>query len=369
MPEKVSFHVVHASGQDDNFRAAELNTHSPLTRGWSSSRFCLYPQDIVIQLEKRSRLKKVQVLSHQYLIASRVEFFVGDIPPDLPVNLQNARYTRLGYVALSDNEQTDYKARELKSVHVDAVGIYLKLVIHKNHVNKYNLYNQVGVIAINVIGDDLNKINTDDENSNIMGSTQKPDYISPLDDLAFDMYQDTEVAQIIRKLEKKKQESVLEEKYDYAKRLKQAIAELHKVGMRLGKFEVEKRQAVENEDYDAKLKKVQMEEYRLQMYKQLDIHELLQEHSSNKENKKSPRIEPPPTRLKEIPSPPVPRAAVSRPNQPSPLPALQNRCVVAKISDVHWLLTGNATVLSAVLNTIQYACLTSKSDELSVTKS
>jgi hypothetical protein len=42
-----------------------------------------------------------------------------------------------------------------------------------------------------------------------MGSTQKPDYISPLDDLAFDMYQDTEVAQIIRKLEKKKQESVL----------------------------------------------------------------------------------------------------------------------------------------------------------------
>ena len=45
----------------------------------------------------------------------------------------------------------------------------------------------------------------------------------------------------------------------------------------------------------------------------------------NKDSKKSPRIEPPPSRLKEIPSPPVPRAAVSRPNQPSPLPALQNR--------------------------------------------
>ena len=37
---------------------------------------------------------------------------------------------------------------------------------------------------------------------------------------------------------------------------------------------------MENEDYDkAKLKKVQMEEYRLQMYKQLEIHELLQDHS------------------------------------------------------------------------------------------
>jgi centrosomal protein CEP104 len=37
----------------------------------------------------------------------------------------------------------------------------------------------------------------------------RPDYISPLDDLAFDMYQDPEIAGIIRKLEKKKQEAVL----------------------------------------------------------------------------------------------------------------------------------------------------------------
>lgn len=47
------------------------------------------------------------------------------------------------YVSLSDNEKTGFKARELKSVHVDAVGVFLKLVIHKNHINKYNLYNQV----------------------------------------------------------------------------------------------------------------------------------------------------------------------------------------------------------------------------------
>ena len=49
------------------------------------------------------------------------------------------------------------------------------------------------------------------------------------------------------------------------------------MGEKLGKFEVEKRQAVENEDYDkAKLKKVQMDEYRLQVYAQLEIHDLLE---------------------------------------------------------------------------------------------
>lgn len=47
------------------------------------------------------------------------------------------------YVPLSDNEKTDFRARELKSVYMDAVGQYLKLIFHRNYVNKYNLYGQV----------------------------------------------------------------------------------------------------------------------------------------------------------------------------------------------------------------------------------
>lgn len=56
--------------------------------------------------------------------------------------------------------------------------------------------------------------------------------ISPLDDLAFDMYQDPEVAHIIRALDQKKQEMVRQEKYEKAKNLKQAIADLQKVGQK-----------------------------------------------------------------------------------------------------------------------------------------
>ena len=58
---------------------------------------------------------------------------------------------------LSANERTDFKARELKSVHVDAEGTFLKFVLHKNFVNRLNLYNQVGLIAINVIGNDISE--------------------------------------------------------------------------------------------------------------------------------------------------------------------------------------------------------------------
>jgi hypothetical protein len=52
---------------------------------------------------------------------------------------------QLSYVELSSNERTEFKARELKSVHVDAEGTFLKFVVHKNFVNKLNTYNQVQI--------------------------------------------------------------------------------------------------------------------------------------------------------------------------------------------------------------------------------
>ncbi|PVD36984.1 hypothetical protein C0Q70_03977 [Pomacea canaliculata] len=284
MPHKLQFRVVHASGEDDVHKAGDLNYHGPLAQGWQSSRFCLYPQDIVVQLEEISRIRKIQILSHQYLIP----------------------------------------------------------ILLKRHL-------QVGIVAINVIGDEVRKpgdINDPDlfidVNDNravdrdpiLDGLFNKPDYISPLDDLAFDMYQDPEIAQIIRKLERKKQEAVLQERYDYAKRLKLAIAELQKVGEKLGKMEVEKRQAVENEDYDkAKVKKLQMDEYRLQIYKDLNINDLLEttgtRHSMKIDFGPESYRQPTPPRLIEkeySPPPPVlhsptPRVAYDE----RPLPAAKNK--------------------------------------------
>lgn len=56
------------------------------------------------------------------------------------------------YVSLCDNEKTGCKARELKSVYVDAVGQFLKLIFHQNHVNKYNVYNQVRRMGLPLSG-------------------------------------------------------------------------------------------------------------------------------------------------------------------------------------------------------------------------
>ncbi|XP_070110251.1 centrosomal protein of 104 kDa isoform X3 [Equus przewalskii] len=292
MPHKIGFVVVSSSGHEDGFSARELMIHAPTVSGWRSPRFCQFPQEIVLQMVERCRIRKLQLLAHQYMISSKIEFYISESLPEYFVPYQAERFRRLGYVSLCDNEKTGCKARELKSVYVDAVGQFLKLIFHQNHVNKYNVYNQVALVAINIIGDPADF--SDDSNitsrekliDHYLGhNTEDPalegscagksDYISPLDDLAFDMYQDPEVAQIIRKLDERKREAVQKERYDYAKKLKQAIADLQKVGERLGRYEVEKRCAVEKEDYDlAKEKKQQMEQYRAKVYEQLELHSL-----------------------------------------------------------------------------------------------
>ncbi|CAK6440532.1 unnamed protein product [Pipistrellus nathusii] len=293
MPHKIGFVVVSSSGHENGYSARELMIHAPTVSGWRSPRFCQFPQEIVVQMVERCRVRKLQLLAHQYMIPSKVEFFISHCPPTYPGPFQAERFHRLGYVSLCDNEKTGCRARELKSVYVDTEGQFLKLVLHQNHANKYNIYNQVALVAMNIIGDPVGCTDESNiasrekmadqsqgqrsEDPALEGSSSgKSDYISPLDDLAFDMYQDPEVAQIIRKLDERKRDAVQQERYDYAKKLKQAIADLQKVGERLGRYEVEKRCAVEKEDYDlAKHKKRQMEEYRARVYSQLELHSLV----------------------------------------------------------------------------------------------
>jgi centrosomal protein CEP104 len=120
------------------------------------------------------------------------------------------------------------------------------------------------------------RVRSYDADPSVIAAVNRPDYVSPLDDLAFEMYQDPEISQIIKALDKKKIECVLAENYDDAKKLKQAINELYKIGERLARYDIEKRQAIEDEDYEkAKLKKAQMQEYRAETYRQLQKHNLL----------------------------------------------------------------------------------------------
>lgn len=76
-------------------------------------------------------------------IATRLEVHVGSAS-DRGSGDGNVKWRRLGGLSLDSNERSNFQARELKSVQLHAEADYLKIVIHQCHVNKLNIYNQVG---------------------------------------------------------------------------------------------------------------------------------------------------------------------------------------------------------------------------------
>lgn len=59
-------------------------------------RFCQFPQEIVLQMVERCRIRKLQLLAHQYMISSKVEFYISESLPEYLVPYQAERFRRLG---------------------------------------------------------------------------------------------------------------------------------------------------------------------------------------------------------------------------------------------------------------------------------
>lgn len=111
-------------------------------------RFCSYPQELVFELESgAAKLNQIQILSHQSKISTKIEIFIGN-----GKSYSSATFKRLGYLSLDSNERSSYSARELKTVFLDFKGRFVKLLINENHINTHNIYNQVGVVAVSLLG-------------------------------------------------------------------------------------------------------------------------------------------------------------------------------------------------------------------------
>ena len=59
---------------------------------------------------------------------------------------------RLGYLSLDKNERSNWKARELKSVYINTMANYIKFSLHESHINTINLFNQIGIVALTILG-------------------------------------------------------------------------------------------------------------------------------------------------------------------------------------------------------------------------
>jgi centrosomal protein CEP104 len=110
-----------------------------------------------VQFPHLVKLKQLQFLSHQSKVASKIELFTflpsGPQALTSQIPLNEIEFKRLGYLSLDPNERSGFQARELKSVYVDSDAVLLKLIFHKCHLNNFNVFNQIGLIALNCMGE------------------------------------------------------------------------------------------------------------------------------------------------------------------------------------------------------------------------
>lgn len=247
---KLKFRVIYFSSEDDEYPASELNAHSPQTRGWQSFRYCEYPQELGFEIEGGvSKLSQVQLLSHQSKISTKIEVFIGNGP-----DYHSAKFKRLGYLSLDSNERSNYQARELKTVYVDADGRFVRFIVHQCFINKYNHFNQVGIIAVNFLGvenPDAGKFRAPGKGNTIAsGAHNGESHSDALTDLSVDLNLDAQTANKLRQLAEAKAKAVASEDYSTAKQIKLVEKDIRALGVELAQLDIAKQQAVKAEDYD-----------------------------------------------------------------------------------------------------------------------
>ncbi|ORY36822.1 hypothetical protein BCR33DRAFT_789990 [Rhizoclosmatium globosum] len=264
---------------DEGFHPLELTagagTFSP-SKGWQSERFCIYPQYIILRFSVgECKVLKIQILSHHYKIASKLEFFVGtkrnisSAGSDLSYFSASSsqtrggadvddgiRFLRLGFVTLGDNSSSEFKARELKSIPVNETGEFLKIVFHKNYINTLNLYNQVGLMAVTITGE------YDPTLVLAKSVTQQSKTVLGLDPLVSDnvntasnefsisTYKDQTLVKIINAAIQAKKEAVKDENFRLANTLKLLVELGKKAADEVSKLLLLKAKSIELEDYE-----------------------------------------------------------------------------------------------------------------------
>lgn len=235
-------------------------------------------------------------MSHQHLISTKVDIFVMQQDQGVKGSA-DGEWVKLGHFVFENNEESGFAARELKTVKIDRkMTRKLKLAFSRGYVNVHNIYNQVGIVSINLIGwaEDMahqpaeggerhrpgrgagdgralservprgnggalglrNTVGMDEmvENYGVMESTNKGSFnagSAELVSLALEAGIDPFLMHIIRDAHKHKHKAVMKEDYEEARRLRDGIERLKLIGMRVAELEGKKQKAVEHEDYES----------------------------------------------------------------------------------------------------------------------
>ena len=231
------------------------------SRGWESARGASFPARVVARLKSPSDVRQLRVLSHEFKIASSARVSVACVDRETG----GIVVKRLGTLRFDSNGESGYRARELKTVHVNVKdATEVRLEFPGCHENAKNDGRQIGLIALTIIGEPSVGLDRVGE-----GRGERAPLLSRRPGVALDADDEVDAltAEKIREVMMRKEHAVDAEDYDEAKRLRDVIAKLREFGLKVKVLQEQKMRAVDAEDYDeAKRLKIEIDKMRSNGY-------------------------------------------------------------------------------------------------------
>ena len=282
----IDFSVVGATSEDPEHPLYSIISNEK-KEGWCSSPFCKYPQEIIIQLNKPSKLSQINLTLHESKIPSKIDFyyFYPEQKKEKGKNkkesfdLNNIPFLKLGFITPNSNQKTNFKAREFQKIKINQNVFFIKFVLHKNHINLENKYNQVSLISVEFFGNEIENFSDLHKYSNINMSNNK--------EIANKQkYNDEDLDEVcLSKLKEIKitlDLCVQKEKYESAKIFRELYQRVRLLGEKMKNLSESKLKCIEINDFDS-CKKLQGDIDRIKKLIN-DINTNFPENDENEEN-------------------------------------------------------------------------------------
>ena len=138
MEGRLKYKIVSCSSEDKDHPISNLLVRG--SSGWESGRFCSYPQEITLQFYSPVHVKQLQFMSNCRKIARRIDILYYNEKESV-----DSRFSKYGFVQLSNNEQPNFEGREFKTIMVEMHCTYVRFLLHQPHGNRQNFFSQVGL--------------------------------------------------------------------------------------------------------------------------------------------------------------------------------------------------------------------------------
>ena len=242
---KLNFRIIESTTEDIEHPLMELKKGLK-GRGWQSSRFSQFPQDIYIQFPQPVLIKRIDIITHEKNIPSQIKFFsyCPKNNDEFIKNYHQVNYNYVGFIKMDTNERYNYRTRESRKVYINSKSLFMKIQLDKNYINQYNIFNQVGIMHIDFMGDYLPFLGGKKRNNNlIIQNTLRKDNIK--DEDLHNICGDK-----LDKLKELMDINIKTENYEECKQLKSKIEKIRLYGKKIFDLESQKKLAVNNEDFD-----------------------------------------------------------------------------------------------------------------------